>query len=302
MIQLSDIRVFLEIVSHGSFSEAARRMKIPKSTVTRQIDRLEATLGAPLFRRTTRQVVLTSEGREFLPRAKRLLDDGMEAENILRSQTIGAYGRLLISATGLIARQFMVPYLPAFKRRHPQLEVALWLTPGRMEVGHDEGQVEIAIRLRSSAGPGLATRKLGEIPFWLVASPDYIAKHGSPKTPDDLKDHSLVELGPPNKAHQTDLLRGKEVATIRYKPWLQIDDPEAVVEAARAGAGVAIVPAFAAAPVVEAGKLERVLEAWAPAPVPINVLYRTDTSPPMRVKAYVDYLFETVGQEQPWIA
>lgn len=159
MIQLTDIRVFLEIVAQGSFSEAARRLDIPKSTMTRQMDRLESTLGGALFRRTTREVILTAEGRKFLPRAKRLLDDGMDAENILRSQASGACGRLLMSAAVPFARQFIVPYLPAFKRRHPQVEVALWLTPGRMEVGPDDGQVEIAIRVHSSAGPGLARRK-----------------------------------------------------------------------------------------------------------------------------------------------
>lgn len=301
MIQLSDIRVFVEIVTRGSFSEAARRLKIPKSSVTRQIDRLETTLGASLFQRSTRSVSLTSEGHDFLPRARRLLDDGIEAENVLRSKANGASGHLSISATGPFARAFLVPYLADFKARHPQIEMALWLTPSRIEVGPDDGQVDIAIRLRSSAGPDLATRKLGGIEFWIVAAPTYLAARGVPLSPDDLIEHDMVELGPPNKAHQSVLLRGKEVATVRYKPWLQMDDPEAVTLAAECGAGIAILPSFLAVQGMADGKLVRVLPDWAPSTIPINVLYRTDIAPPIRVLSYVEYLFETLGQSQPWI-
>lgn len=301
MIQLSDLRVFVEIVARGGFSEAARRLKIPKSSVTRQIDRLETTLDAPLFRRSTRSVALTPEGQEFLPRARRLLDDGIEAENTLRSKSKGASGLLAISATGPFARAFLVPHLPAFKERHPGIEIALWLTPARIEVGPDPGQVDIAIRLRSSAAPHLATRKLGDIEFWIVASPAYLARRGAPASPQDLVEHSMVELGPPNKAHQAVLVCGKDVVTVRYKPWLQIDDPEAVTLAAEAGAGIAMLPSFLASNGISSGRLVRVLPNWAPAAVPINVLYRTDTAPPTRVTCYVDHLFETVGESQPWL-
>lgn len=301
MIQLGDIRVFIEVVACGSFSEAARRLKMPKSSVNRQIDRLEASVGSALFRRSARIVTLTPEGRDFQPYARRLLDDGLEAESVLRSKAMKASGLLSISATATFARPFLVPYLSAFQTRNPGVEIALWLTPARIEVGTGQGQVDIAIRLRSAAGPDLATRKLGEIGFWLVASRSYIAANGAPAKPDDLRDHSMIELGPPNKGHQVELHRGKEVSAIRYKPRLQIDDPEAVGLATEAGAGIAVLPSFVAAPAVAAGRLVRLLPDWAPAPIPINVLYRTDVAPPIRVRAYVDYLFETIGQSQPWL-
>lgn len=300
MIQLGDIRVFLEVVASGSFSEAARRLKMPKSSVNRQIDRLEATVGATLFRRSARIVTLAPEGREFLPHARRLLDDGIEAETALRSSAKRASGLLSISATAPFARPFLVPYLPAFQAMNPDVEVALWLTPARVEVGTGEGQVDIAIRLRSAAGPDLGTRKLGEIGFCVTASPSYVAAHGAPAQPEDLRSHRMVELGPPNKAHQVELHCGKEVAAIRYKPRLQIDDPEAVALAVEAGAGIAVLPSFIVAPLLAAGRLVRLLPDWAPAPIPINVLYRTDFAPPTRVRAYVDYLFDTIGKSQPW--
>lgn len=300
MLQLADLRVFLEVVAGGSFSEAARRLKMPKSSVTRQIDRLEHMLGGQLFRRTTRTVALTPQGRDFLPHARRLIDDATEAHNALRSKAASASGRLTISATAPFARRFLVPYLPEFQARYPQVQIGLWLTPARIEIGNGEGEVDIAIRLRSAAGPDLATRKLGEVDFWLVAAPAYLARRGAPASPAELADHAMIELGPPNKAHQVELRRDWEVVAVRYRPALQIDDPDAVAIAAEAGAGIAVIPSFIAAPSVAAGRLVRVLADWAPSPIPVNLLYRTDASPPVRVRVFVDYMFETIGRDQPW--
>lgn len=300
MIQLGDVRIFLEVVTGGSFSEAARRLKMPKSSVTRQIDRLEATLGGKLFHRTTRVVALTPEGRDFLPHARRLFDNSMEAQHILQSAAVSASGLLTISATAPFARRFLVPHLPEFQARHPNVQIALWLSPGRVEVGSGPGEVDIAIRLRSSAGPDIATRKLGEIDFWVVAAPHYLARQGAPIEPLDLSRHAMIELGPPSKAHQVELRREREIVPVRYQPSLQIDDPDAVTIAVEAGAGIAVVPSFVAASAVANGRLVRVLADWAPAPIPINLLYRSDTTPPIRVRAYADYLVETIGQIEPW--
>lgn len=300
MLHLPDIRVFLEVAASGSFSEAARRLKMPKSSVTRQMDRLEGDVGQTLFHRQTRSITLTEDGRTFLPHARRLFDDAMEAEHAVRGPDRGAVGQLSVSATPTFARPFLVPHLPAFQARYPNVRINLWLTPARIEVGTEPGQVDVAIRLRSSAGPDLANRKLGEIGFWLVAAPGYLEANGTPMQPDDLKHHRIVELGPPNKAHQIDLLRDKQAATVRYEPRLQIDEPEAVCIAAAAGAGIALLPTFIVAEAVGRGALVRVLPDWAPGPIPINILYRTDVTPRACVRAFVDFLIETIGQSQPW--
>lgn len=297
MIQLGDIRVFLEASASGSFSEAARRLRVPKSSVTRQIGRLETHVGRSLFTRGPRTVTLTDEGRNFLPHAQRLYDQGVETENILKLGSRGATGTLTISTTGPLARAFLVPHLPVFLERHPDVQVALRLTAARMEVGSAPDQVDIAIRLRSSAGPNLANHKLGEIGFWIVAAPVYLNTHGVPQTPDDLRRHQLIETGPPNKAHEIVLRRDSDIATIRYTPRLQIDDPEAVCIAALGGAGAAVVPRFVAAPSVASGALVRVLPDWTLATIPVTALYRTDVAPPARVRAYVDYLAETIAGE-----
>lgn len=300
MLQLTDVRVFLEVVTSGSFSDAARRLKMPKSSVGRQIERLEAEVGGALFRRSTRSVALTEEGRTFLPHARRLHDDSVEAGNVLRGCGRTASGQLSVSTTAPFARAFLIPHLPLFLARHPGVQLKLWLTPGRAEIGTAPGQVDVAIRLRSVAGPDLANRKLGEIGFSIVASPDYLATNGMPSEPADLASHRIVEVGPQNKAHQVDLHRDGALATVRYTPQLHIDDPEAVCVAAEAGAGIAVLPGFLAAPSLARGALVRVLDGWAPAPVPIHVLYATDLAPSLRVRAFVDFLFETIGRGMPW--
>lgn len=299
MLQLTDVRVFLEVVSAGSFSDAARRLKMPKSSVGRQIERLEVELGSALFRRNTRSVALTEEGRTFLPHARRLHDDGVEAGNVLRGCGQTASGLLSVSTTGPFARAFLIKHLPLFLSAHPAVQLKLWLNPGRMEIGTAPGQVDIAIRMRSEAGPDLANRKLGEVGFSIVASPAYLDAHGIPLAPADLVDHRIVEVGPQNKAHQLDLHHDGAIVTVRYAPQLHIDDPDAVCAVAQAGAGIAVLPSFIVASAIASGALVRILDDWAPAPVPIHVLYGTDLAPPLRVRAFVDFLFETIGREFP---
>jgi len=295
MIQLGDVRVFLEVAAAGSFSEAARRLRMPKSSVTRQIERLETALGRRLFVRAARTVALSNDGREFIAPARRLYDNGIAAETLFRSTAEGVAGRLTVSATGPFARAFLMPHLPALLDRHPDLQVAFWLTPARIEVGPAESEVDIAIRLRSSASADLANRKLGEIGLRLVAAPTYVAQHGIPQVPADLREHRMVEVGPANKAHQIELRRSAEIATVRYAPRLHVDDPEAACIAVAGGAGVAVLPDFLADPLMHSGALVGLLPDWTASPIPVMLLYRTDITPPARVRAYVDYLFETIG-------
>ena len=300
MIQLSDVQVFLEIVSAGSFNAAARTLKTPKSSVARQIARLEREVGCLLLDRSNRVVTLTEEGRNFLPYARRLLDDGIEAQNVLRSKGKGASGLLTIATTGLIGRNFIVPHLPAFRERHPNIRIALWLGQDRHQIGSGAGEVDIAIRLRTIAGPDIGNQKLGDIDFCIVASPTYLERRGVPQTPQDLAGHDMIELGPAGKHSRLQLSDELKSATVAYSPPIHIDDPEAVRIAAIAGGGVAVLPKFLVHQDVQAGDLRTILNEWRQASAPLHVLYRTHVAPPIRVRTYVDYLLETLGPSQPW--
>lgn len=300
MIQLSDVQVFLEIVSAGSFTAASRALKLPKSSVARQIARLEQEVGCALLDRSTRVVALTEDGRTFLPHARRLLDDGIEAQNVLRLKGKGASGLLTIATTGLIGRRFIVPLLPAFRTRNPNIRIALWLGQERHEIGPGAGEADVAIRLRTIAAPDIGNQKLGEIDFRIVAAPRYLAERGVPQTPEDLAGHAIIELGPAGKLSRLVLNGHERTAAVPFAPPIHIDDPEAVRIAALAGGGIAVLPGFLVQEDVRSGGLCTILDDWRQAPVPIHVLYRTHVAPPIRVRTYVDYLVETLGRTQPW--
>jgi DNA-binding transcriptional LysR family regulator len=245
---------------------------------------------------------LTEEGRSFLPHARRLFDNGVEAQNALRPKGKGASGLLTIATTGLIGRRFVVPYLPAFRERHPHIRLALWLGQERREIGASLGEADIAIRLRTVASPEFGHLKLGEIDFKIVASPLYLERKGVPKTPEDLGKHDIIELGPAGKHNRLTLTGKDRTASVAFAPPFHIDDPEAVRIAALAGGGVAVLPAFLVREDVRRGALKSILDDWRQAPVPIHALYRTHVAPPIRVRTYIDYLMETIAKAKPWLS
>lgn len=300
MIQLSDVRVFLEILSAGSLTGAGAALGLPKSSVARQLARLEGDVGCRLFERTSRSLALSDQGRVFVPHARRLLDDSIEAERVLQNKGKGAYGLLAVSTTSLFGRAFLAPLLPAFRERNPNVQIMLLLGSGRAEIGSGPNQVDVAIRLRTEAQPNIGSRKLGQIDFRLVAAPAYLQRKPEIMEPDDLHTHNVIELGPRGKDHRIELIRGRIVRPFQYKPIMQIDDPEAAMAATLAGGGVCSLPAFLVADAIRAGTLTHVLPGWAPSEIPISMIYRTEVSPPLRVRAFVDFLSETIGRDQPW--
>jgi DNA-binding transcriptional LysR family regulator len=297
MMNLSDVLVFLEIAQSGSFTGAAKSLRIPKSSAARQIARLEDDLGYRLLRRTTRTVALTEEGRSFLPHARRLYHDSVEAQLAVGANAPELHGEISIASPNLFARAFVAPFLAEFRRAHPAVTFGVRATPERIDVGSDADRVDIAIRLRTEAIATVGIRKIGQLDFCLAAAPDYLASRSPIVDPAALADESFVELGPAHKDHRLELSRGSERHSFRYVPSVQIDDPESVRTVVAAGGGIAALPLFVVADDFRRGTLVRILEEWKPAPVPVSVLYRTDVSPPMRVRAYIDFLHATFQRE-----
>lgn len=295
---LADVRVFLEIAGTGSFTGAAAALRLPKSSVARQLARLEEALGRTLLARTTRRVALTEDGRAFLPYARRLIDDSIEAMHVLRGDGEGASGLLSVSAPGTFGRQFLAPLLPGFRRRYPAVRVALRLSGARARLG--VGEADVALRLGAVLEPDLGVRRLGQIEFWLVAAPSYLRGRPEPREPLDLSGHELIELPTPAADNRLELVRDGEHRSVRCVPAIGIDDPEAIRAVVLAGGGIATLPAFLAWADVAAGALRRVLPDWAPPPAPISLLHTARMAPPLRVRAFVDFMAEALGRAQPW--
>lgn len=300
MMRLEDLSVFIQIAHHASFTEAARVLELPKTTVSRQLNRLESQLGCVLVRRTSRNVVLTDRGRALLPFARRLLDDAVEAQNVLGEDGFGAHGLLRVSCATTFGTLFLAPILPAFRLRHPRIRVQLSLNPQKVPVGAGEGKVDLAFRLGALVDSGLTVRRLGEIEFWLVASPAYLEKMAAIEVPDDLIEHDLITLFPRKGGDRLTLYRPGMTRTVAWPPSLIIDDPEAIKQAVLAGGGVASLPAFLVRREVSAGQLVRVLPDWTGEATAVSAVYDSSRPPPLRLTALLDFIVQVYGESPPW--
>ena len=295
---LADVRVFVAIVNAGGLTPAARVLRLPKSSVARQLSRLERMLGARLIERTTRSCELTEAGRTYLPHARRLLDDAAEAERSVRGDAAQLQGIVSISAPGAFGRTFLAPYLPEFRRQYPRLCVSLKLSAVRADVAGRES--DVAVRIGPVVDPRLGVRRLGQVDFALVATPAYLRERPAPGEPAQLADHDIVELRPPAQERRLELHRGGRSRSVRYVLAVEVDDPDAARAICLAGGGVAALPRFLVEEDLRRGRLVRVLEEWAPMPAPVHVLVDPAVPVSAGVAAYVDFVFDTVGRSQPW--
>lgn len=295
---LSDVRVFVEIASLGSFTAAGRALGLPKSTVARRLSRLEEALGCQLTRRTTRNVSLTEKGRLFLPHARRLVDDGIEAANAMHDPKSGASGHVVLSSPATFGRLFIAPLLPEFRRRHPNVRVSLHLGAQRVDLG--AGHTDAAVRLGALVEPNLAIRKLGFIPYVFVCAPAYLEKRAAPQTPLELSQFDFVELRPPAIDGALSIHKGQQTEVVRFVTSIEIDDPSAVRLAVLASGGAAVLPRFLVQEDIATGRLIRLLPEWAPAPAEVSLVHSAKTAQPPRVRALVDFLLASFATSRPW--
>lgn len=295
---LGDVRVFVEIASLGSFTAAGRALGLPKSTIARQLARLEESLGCQLAQRTTRSVTLTDKGRTFLPHARRLVDDGIEAANAMHDPKIGAAGNVVLSAPLTFGRTFIAPLLPEFRQRNPNVRVALHLSAHRVELG--AGLTDAAVRLGPLFGPNLAIRKLGFISYVFVCAPSSLGKSPAPRTPLELSQFDYVELHPPSSDGALSISNGRETEVIRFVASIKSEDASAVRMAVLAGGGVAALPLFLVQEDIRAGRLIHLLPEWAPPPAQVSLVHSIRTAQPPRVRALVDFLAEKLGNDPSW--
>lgn len=298
MLILADVQVFVEIAQTGHFAGAARKLGVAKSNVTRQLGRLESELGVKLFARTTRTLSLTDEGQVFLPYARRLVDDGREAASVVQSRKARGSGLVKVSSPSTFGRWFLGPHIAGFRKRHPDVRVALELTSKKVELG-PEG-ADIALRLGPLVDAGLGVRRLGAIDFCLVSAPGFFRRSRAPRTPDDIRDHAFVALRPPVGERRIELQRGRQTVSLGLHPVVESNDPDVVLAIVRDGGGIAALPSFLVADELRSGGLETVLSGWAPPAAEINVVYSAQSAPPLRVQAFMDFLFDTLANAKPW--
>lgn len=284
------LEIFAAVATAGSFSGAGRALGLTPSAVGRTVDRIEARLGVRLLLRTTRTLTLTAEGQAYLGVARRILTDLDDAEQAIADQ--GApRGRLRVSAALSHGRLCVVPLLGAFVQLYPHILVDISLTDAVVDIAG--GQADVGIRFGPLADSPLTARKLGETRRVIVAAPDYLARHGTPRVPQDLLGHNCLGFNFRRAEPIWPFRHDGEDHVLSVHGSIEANNGETLGQLAVAGVGVTRVGAFSVVDDLAAGRLVPLLEAYNPGDVEtINAVFVGGANTPARVRAFVDFLAE----------
>lgn len=288
MIDLNEILVFVRVVDAGSFTGAAKRLEVRKSTISRKIAALEERLGVRLLHRTTRQLRLTEAGATFYERASSMLSELDEAERELASSHATPQGTLRVTAPVDIGTLFVGPLVAKFMQQFPEVNVDLALTARIVDVV-DEG-FDIAIRAGTMPDSTLVVRRLGLIKFLHVAAPAYLQNHPPIRTPADLEGHTFLAFDQPPFTQTQTLTKGDESVSVRTNQRMKCNNFSPILDALIAGNGVALVPDFHCDAHLASGALELVLPDWSAGGGQVYAVYPSRRQIAAKVKCFLDFL------------
>jgi DNA-binding transcriptional LysR family regulator len=281
--------IFARVAEHGSFTAAAAELGLSKATVSKAVGRLEARLGAPLFHRSSRRLALTPSGESMAERAAAMLADAEALEDAARDDAGSPHGLVRIAAPMSFGTAFLAPALPELMAACPKLSIEVDLSDARVDLV--AAGIDIALRIGALEDSSLKARRLAEIPSSVVAAPAYWDAHGRPEHPSELARHNCFRYT--NLPSRSALLfhgPAGEPAPVRLSGSLAINNGEAMLPAARAGLGVAILPRFIVAEDLAAGRLEAVMADWSPFKIALQLVTPPGRVRPARVTAVIDFL------------
>ena len=289
-----EMTVFVQVVEAGSLSAAARTLGLTPSAVSRSLARTEQRLGTRLLLRTTRAITLTAEGEAYLRAARRILADLAEVEEAIADQGVPR-GRLRVSAALGHGRMTIVPLVAAFSARYPHIVVDLAL--GDEVVDILAGQADVAIRFGQLADSPLTARPIGITGQVVVASPSYLARHGTPQVPEDLLRHNCLRFNFRRAEPDWPFRRDGQGFSLKIAGNIECNSGEALAQLAREGAGIARIGEFSVADDLRSGALVPLLEAFNPGDQePIHAVFVGGATMPARVRLFVDFLVERLGR------
>lgn len=290
-MMLDEIAVFVQVVEAGSFTAAARKRAVPKSTLSRGVTRLEDALRTPLLHRTARRVTLTDAGRAFYEQVAPHVTGLREAAALAGEREEQPRGTLRVTAPVDVGESLLAEMFVRFTARHPQVRIDVDLssrTVNLVEEGFDVA-IRAAGRLKDSS---LVARKIADVEFHLFASPAYLARRGTPRTPEELPRHECVLFRPVDGRSEWTLASDGASRTVAVQGRWASNEFSFLRAALRAGAGVGPLPSFYAAAEVTAGTLARVLPAWASPAGSLYLVYAGGKHIPRKVTAFRDFLIE----------
>lgn len=286
MDRLDAMQAFVTVADLHGFAPAARKLGLSASAVTRLVAGLEEHVGARLLQRTTRSVMLTDVGTRYLERVRRILSDIDEAEGSAQAERTEPAGRLVISAPLGFGRMHVSPLLSIYLKRYPEVSAELRLSD-RMINLVEEG-VDAAVRIGHLADSSLVARAIGDMRRIVVASPDYLAQHGEPKTPADIAAHQVVHFGAMSATPDWRFVEEGREVRVTCSPRFTSNSADAAIWQAEQGLGLTRVLAYQAAEAIATGRLKAVLTSFEIPPLPIHVVYPTSRLLSAKVRTFVD--------------
>lgn len=287
MDKLTAMRVFAAVVDEGGFSAAARRLSMSKSAVSTWIRDLEADLGTGLLNRTTRSVTLTEAGRRYKARVDQILADIAEAEDEAGSATLTPRGQLKLSVGTSFATRVIAPLIAPFMARYPEVQVDLSLSDRFVDLV-EEGY-DLAIRIGNLADSSLTARKLGETRRMVAAAPSYLAIHGRPETPEDLRHHNCLIYSVTNGAGWGFARDGKPFV-VNVTGTLAANNGEVLREAAIQGLGLCFAPDFILGEALKTGALVPLLAEFEMPPLGIYAVFPPNRHLSAKVRSFIEFL------------
>jgi DNA-binding transcriptional LysR family regulator len=290
MDKLRAMATFVRIVESGSLTAAAGALDVSGPSVVRLLASLERSLDVRLLNRTTRRMALTEEGRDYFERCKRILAEVAEAEAAAGNRRGAARGELRVTAPALFGRMHVAPLAAEFVARHEGVSVDLLFVDrvvNLLEEGLDAG-----VRIADLPDSSLVALPVGEVGRVVCASPKYLARAGTPKTPQELRAHACIRFAGLGATHEWTFQEGGRKLTVPVRGPLAGNQADALVEACAGGLGIGMFLSYQAAPLVAAGRLKLLLADYWPPPVPVSVVYPHAKLLPARTRLFVDWLRE----------
>lgn len=298
-LQLGSIELFCLTAQHRGFTAAAQAAGLTAAAVSRSVARLETRLGVRLLMRTTRQVRLTDAGQRYYDQCRQALGQLVEAEREVTGQQQTPSGLVRVSLPTSYGHYRVLPLLPAFTRRYPEIELDLQLT--NRNVDFTAEGFDLAVRARTPPDSGLVARKLEDAALVIVASPAYLRGRRKPRTTEDLPQHGCLQFVQPNTGQPVPWLvlqDGKLVELAVTGRLRCTDDILGPVTLARSGAGVLQTYRFLVDEDLREGRLIELLPECAGASRPFSLLYPAGSHKPLRVRVLIDYLLEHLSAER----
>ncbi|MGF0237744.1 LysR substrate-binding domain-containing protein [Rhodococcus sp. IEGM1300] len=301
MDRFDAMQAFARVVEAGSFTKAAETLHMSKTSVTQLVQQLEARLRVKLLNRTTRKVNVTADGAVFYERVVRLLADMDDAETSLSSAATLPRGRLRVDVPSPLASMILVPALPAFHARYPDIQIDMGVSDRIVDMIGEN--VDCVVRGGEISDQSLMARRIGDLQLGVYAAPGYLERLGTPTHPRELEDSDQRIVGflwaRTGKALPYAMHRDGESVNIKGRYVLAVDDGNAYLAAGLAGLGVLWMPDYMAKAHVARGELVRLFEDWQFEPMPIFVAFPPNRHISIKLRVFIDWVAELMAQHAP---